>query len=106
MFKKMKEKDRVTIVTRVRNEIASKICLIMEVVSGIREIRTSRLRQRDGNGQDSGRSVRWMVWRGVSRSGCMRRSPKGCGRTETSERGRTTREMEGNGGEWLGRHRK
>ena len=39
-------------------------------------------------------------------SGGVRRSPKGCGRTETSERGRTTREMEGNGGEWLGRHRK
>jgi len=69
MFKKMKEKDGVTIVTRVRNEIASKICLIMEVVSGIREIRTSRLRQRDGNGQDGGRSVRRMVRRGASRSG-------------------------------------
>ena len=37
MFKKTKEKDGVTIVTRVRNEIVSKICLIMEIVSGIRE---------------------------------------------------------------------
>jgi len=54
MFKKMKEKEGVTIVTQVRNEIASKICLIMEVVSGIREIRTSRLRQRDGT---SGKKV-------------------------------------------------
>ena len=43
MFKKMKEKDGVTIVTRVRNEIASKICLIMEIMSGIKKIRTSRL---------------------------------------------------------------
>jgi len=103
MFKKMKEKDRVTIATRVRNEIASKILyLIMEIVSGIRKVRTSRLRQRDGNGQDGGRSVRRMFRRGATKSGCVRRSPKGCGRTETSERGRTTREMEGNVGEWLG----
>jgi len=43
MFKKMKEKDGVTIVTQVRNEIASKMCLIMEIVSGIKEVRTSRL---------------------------------------------------------------
>jgi len=106
MFKKMKEKDGVTIVTQIRNEIASKIYLIMEIMSGIKKIRTGRLRQRDGNGQDSGRSVRRMVRRGASRSGCVRRSPKGCGRTETSERGRTTREMKGNVGEWLGRHGK
>jgi len=69
MFKKMKEKDGVTIVTQVRNEIASIICLKMEIVSGISGIRTSRLRQRDGNGQDSGRSVRRMVRKGASRSG-------------------------------------
>jgi len=69
MFKKMKEKDGVTIVTRVQNEIASKICLIMEIVNGIREIHTSRLRQRDGNGQDDGQSVRRMVRRDASGSG-------------------------------------
>ena len=56
-------------VTRVRNEIASKICLIMEIVSGIRKICTSRLRQRDGNGQDGGQSVRRMVRKGALRSG-------------------------------------
>jgi len=30
MLRKMKEKERVTIVTWFRNEITSKICLIME----------------------------------------------------------------------------
>ena len=69
MFKKMKEKDGVTIATRVRNEIASKICLIMEIMSGIKKVRTSRLRQRDGNGQDGGRSVRRMLRRGATKSG-------------------------------------
>jgi len=43
MLRKMKEKERVTIVTWFWNEITSKICLIMEIVSGIREIHTNRL---------------------------------------------------------------
>jgi len=43
MLRKTKEKERVTIVTWVQNEIASKICLIMEIMSGISGIRTSRL---------------------------------------------------------------
>ena len=58
MVRKTKEKDGVTIVTRVRNEIASRICLKMYIVNGISEIRPSRLQQRDRNGQDNGRSVR------------------------------------------------
>jgi len=92
MFKKTKEKVRVTIVTRVRNEIASKICLIMEIVSGIRNVRTSRLRQRDGKGQDGGRSVRRMVRRGATKSEGMR-TYRNFGKRP---------DYKGNGGKWRG----
>ena len=92
MFKKMKEKDRVTIATRVRNEIASKICLIMEIVSGIRKIRTSRLRQRDGNGQDGGRSVRRMFRVRATKSEGMRTYGNFGKRPD----------YKGNGGKWRG----
>ena len=55
MLRKMKEKERVTIVTRFRNEITRKVCLIMEIVSGISEIRTSRLPE-----------MTWEVWDGYA----------------------------------------
>ena len=69
----------------------------------ISEICTSRLQQWDRDGQDEGRSVRQMVWKGASRSGWVRWSLEVCGHTETIWMHRTKAGSAGNDGEWLGR---